>query len=420
MFCPKCGNKLPDEAKFCAMCGRQVEGKNISAKQNLNNRKEEVKKSNKNNTRKNFEKPKHLKLYIGLAVAIVAMIIGIIIGVSIYQQPIKDYENSYKSLISAKELLNAEIKSANNKVSENSASTVKDTSKITDLENEIKSANSVYEKSIPEEHPSYSDLKSKKQEADTLKDEFLKARDNLKNKSNELEKSKSDKSNELVSLQDINSGTIKDNSGYEIGFNVKASNWFKASDTNNINNAWRSAGGRNSAPSISTFNSKYGNQYYSFSNEASIVLIGSVSFENKTNNFHISSTNKKNPSLCFNAGVLDEKYKSSSSNNKNSFNMQIAYAVNYTTDSNSDNTKYGSTHINSPSSGTSEYNFISAEMKDDKWGPVAFMLVVTQVFTPNYPNGDPAIDTLVIQISNVYYGNSLASCKDAFLPKKTW
>ena len=52
-------------------------------------------------------------------------------------------------------------------------------------------------------------------------------------------------------------------------------------------------------PTISSFSSK-NNGYNDYSNETTAVLIGNAEFHNKTPNFHISQSNKKNPIININ------------------------------------------------------------------------------------------------------------------------
>ena len=42
MFCPKCGNELPEEAKFCAACGKQIIKENAAESRLQNNSSNEV------------------------------------------------------------------------------------------------------------------------------------------------------------------------------------------------------------------------------------------------------------------------------------------------------------------------------------------------------------------------------------------
>ena len=50
-------------------------------------------------------------------------------------------------------------------------------------------------------------------------------------------------------------------------------------------------------PEISSFNSK--STFKDYSNENCCVIIGCAEFINKTNDFHISESNKKNPHIVF-------------------------------------------------------------------------------------------------------------------------
>ena len=84
MYCKKCGNKLPDNAKFCNKCGQQVNAPIKKEEKKIEPPKLEQSKptvSNQNNTNTNIKTIKSIdinKILVG-AIAVVVLIIGLVV-----------------------------------------------------------------------------------------------------------------------------------------------------------------------------------------------------------------------------------------------------------------------------------------------------------------------------------------------------
>lgn len=456
MFCPKCGNQLPDNAKFCGKCGADVnsylgkrESSNNKTNSKLNEKNKNIYNDNVNNEFPNNsskdKKQKHISkktiivvsIIIG-ALLVVALIVFIVYIVVInpknnYDKLVSEYKSAYTQALNQKNDLQKKIGGAEYTLNNISKDSVEDSSLFNKLGDELSNAKTSYNAcEILDLNPDSDEelrygIDKFNENKESLKNQWW----NLNNAEMAIYRSRDAKIDDGCKLVDRLTTSNKDTQGYEIETKLKTTSWIKASNTSQINKAWTSAGGRNSAPDISTFNSSSG--YNDYSKDTCCVLIGSAEFHNKTSNFHISKTNKKNPAVylrIFDPSINDYTTHSPYSN----CSYQFKWKVNYWTYTNpndrssaiKDETRSGFLSFNNnyayTDGGINADKLVDAEMTEDSWGPIAFMIVMHDEFSPNYPNGNPLIDNLHVAIlpSTVYGAKNSYYLDKSFLPGKTW
>lgn len=441
MFCPKCGTKN-DGAKFCAKCGCELsENLNKSKQVNENNADAFVKnnKDNQNKTSKDkdkknkFKKTNFSKKRVIISLCVIALIIfaisSCVIVYSVFIVPAnnhKNLENNFNNSLNIakkqKNDLENKIKGCESTLSNVHNNQVKDAStllNLSDVLNTIKNEEQTI--TIDENIPATDDaiaeaIDDLTNKTEKLKDDWFKLNDT----ESKVYESKNAKSNEGIALTERMNVTGKDSNGYNIQTIVKSTSWIKASDKDMINRAWKSSGGRADAPTMSSFNKS--NE--PFNEDNSIVLVGSIEFHNKTDGFHISDTDKKNPEVKLT--ISDSSVKDYNSNfETESQNIFAKYAVGYSTGG-GDNTEYGTLEKSYSSNGWSSLykNLVRANMYKDDWGPVAFMVVLNNVFNPNHPNGNPLVNRLEFNFDPSYNklgeNNYIDSRLYKFKPQITW
>lgn len=454
MFCDNCGNKLPVGAKFCGSCGANLSAyekddnpneawnnysvnrgtKKSNYENKINNNKENT--NEKNSKKVNFTKGKSKKrLSKRTTIAIISVISGIIVllivGVILYNlivvpmnehnQLIEDCESSINETKLQKNDLNKKISGAEYTYNNISRDAVVDPTLFERLSENINKSKETYSSVVVDENiPVENDaLIDKIKELDNQKEQLRASWVNLDNADSAIYNSKNAKADEATQLVERCNEIGKDNQGYEFQTIVKTTGWIKGTDKEVISKAWKNAKGHMDAPEISSFSSHSSNNK-KYNNETCCVLIGCVEFQNKTSNFHISETNKKSPylSILFSGGGA-----------QNDSQACFSWVVNYTKSADGsnnsgnviDNPEYGSKFLGSSWNTTIAETIVRSEMYKDNWGPVAFMIVLPEVFNPNYPNGIPALDTLKLSFAGFpSLGNTSYLQNTIFLPKKNW
>lgn len=187
-------------------------------------------------------------------------------------------------------------------------------------------------------------------------------------------------------LENICTGISDAGNGYKAEYTISTTNWIRASDPETLQNIWESIGGKEDLPDISNFHELSND---GFTNENAAVAFGTISFRNVTDGFDFTESNPRT-FLCtldawdiYHHGHYVEGYIEYSSDHKylNLWNVTME-------------------------------SLVSAKMSRNSWGPVPFMLVCSNVFTPDNPDGDeslndykihcgyPAQDDLIIKLGS--------------------
>ena len=184
---------------------------------------------------------------------------------------------------------------------------------------------------------------------------------------------------EAVSAKQAYVGTSTTVNGYKAEFTIALTHWIKASDAESLQLAWEVVGGTGSVPSISQFQT-LPNDGFTEANAA--IAFGNISFKNTTEGFDFSESNPVTFQVNFRIDT-DVIYKTFSSPK-----LYVKYS--------------NSTRI---FKFTSEYPNISPEMKSNTWGPVPFMIICPNAFTPDYPDGISILDNFKIYFNYGGYGD---------------
>lgn len=178
----------------------------------------------------------------------------------------------------------------------------------------------------------------------------------------EAEVSKNENAN--VSISEYTRAFTSDN-GYEIVATIRISDqWIRSTDSALMQGTWEALGGVGTAPNCGDI-SKGGEVY----EDNSVLVYGSLSFENVTKNFDITEGSAQ--SIIYQLGLdatQDVTYTSGDG-------IKMYY---------SDGAKI-----------LRNMEEFFPLMESNYWGPVPFACCVTRVFTPNYPEGDPVLDAIV-------------------------
>jgi hypothetical protein len=165
--------------------------------------------------------------------------------------------------------------------------------------------------------------------------------------------------------------TLTDSNGYKIKADIRMGDWIKGSEANMLQRAWEKVSGSGGIPITSGSEFKegeYGGMHALNDSNYAVYVFGTIAFSNLTTDY---------PAKNFGGGFV---YFPLRINNAPRLSMFSAV-------------QYGSsTKTNwSPAYGSRGVDFI-ADMQSNNWGPVPFVIVFENVFTPEYPNGNPALD----------------------------
>jgi hypothetical protein len=236
---------------------------------------------------------------------------------------------------------------------------------------------------IPEIAADVEQINQQVEEINTQKINLQTQYESLSSAIDAVHKSKQELENKIVTEQqealnhrDTYSGTATDADGYEFKFTLTIGSWIKGSETELINQAWQNVGGSGDMPLTSSFTYKGAgggsNGTGTISPEYAVYVFGTIGVENITPDFDFSGQKTiwlRLPAIGGN-GLAG-----------------LAYAIQY-------------------SNGTQRYAGSLTEainMKSNKWGPVPFVIGVIDVFSPNFPDGNPALDDLHFQFTTASY-----------------
>lgn len=171
-------------------------------------------------------------------------------------------------------------------------------------------------------------------------------------------------------------GTAETANGYKAEYTISVTHWIRASDSESLQLAWEGVGGSDEYPALSRFQS---NTNDGFNSVNAAAAFGTVSFRNVTEGFDIT---EENPvtfgiSLSVNRDIRYSNY---------SPKLYIQYAN------------------ESKQFSFNDYPSMSPLMKKNAWGPVPFMIVCPNAFTPNDPDGAAVLDDFQININGIGSG----------------
>ena len=163
----------------------------------------------------------------------------------------------------------------------------------------------------------------------------------------------------------------KDANGYVVEVKMKFGSWIRASDTENLNLAWKKAGGTGDAPDISSF-SLYN---YKFRGDNAIMTFATLEYTNKTTGYDFS-----------------EQYP---------YKCSATYCTRLQLPSNINYAWQGYIYFSNAVSAMNGGNYSTVSMTRNHWGPVTIAFAVSNIFGPNFDEkGDPALDDIYFSFGN--------------------
>ena len=158
--------------------------------------------------------------------------------------------------------------------------------------------------------------------------------------------------------------------GYTCKNVLKIGQWVKASDTEAVNEAWRSVGGKNKLPSITTYKPNRNATYSGdFKERTSVYVFGTIS---------VYDTTEGGFSIGDSSNVVNVTVGSNIKQYTYDYDGLVEYSSGFTYTHNNE------TYVN---------NMVSVfpKMNRKSWGPVPFAVCVSRAFSPEYPDGNPDV-----------------------------
>jgi hypothetical protein len=176
--------------------------------------------------------------------------------------------------------------------------------------------------------------------------------------------------------------TQTDPDGYQVEANISTGEWIKASDSDFLANAFTSLGGDTDSSAYNTLMGYFTDSNENFRTDRSVIAFGTVSFKNITPGFDITEQYPLDVKLNVRfTGVANEmRWSGDSYSDGTEGKIWIVYS-NGLTDAH----------------WTQGQHRISPHMTGNQWGPIVFAIAVDKVFTPNYPEGNPALDDVAVE-----------------------
>lgn len=302
----------------------------------------------------------------------------------------EEFNSAVKRLSDAKATLSGLLQEAETLLNDVPAEDVADTSVLEGLSIVFESATGAVEVSVPSMKSEAEEVQLQAQEIQNQADDIWSIYHDMEYAIESVKTSQQDlldnKRRESVGLGEQYVGHITNQNGYTAEYTVSTTDWIKASNAESLQLAWENVTGDGSVvPSISQFHSK-ANDGFTEANAA--VAFGRLSFRNTTQGFDIT---KESPvTFTLTPGTSYENYQKWQ-------NGVISYLpkmyVKFTQPKTID---FGSNIAN---------RSISPLMENNKWGPVAFMLIYPNAITPNDPEGT-SLNNFPLIFATAYYDHN--------------
>jgi hypothetical protein len=177
---------------------------------------------------------------------------------------------------------------------------------------------------------------------------------------------------------------LTDTNGYQVEATIRLGDWIRGSETDTLQAAWAKVGGQGDMPLTAGKYSagSYGGGYNLLDTDAAAYVFGTVSFANRTEGFSMEN---------FAGGYLHLYSSPRTAKSRSTADLGMpAIAV----------TQYGSTLRSDATEvwGNSSLSLVQPDFQGDSWGPVPFVIALDNVFTPNYPEGDPQLDDIYFNV----------------------
>lgn len=275
--------------------------------------------------------------------------------------------------------LSSKIQTGENLVATTKGEELADASLLESLQSEIDSANKLLG-DVPEIASETDLINQQVQELTLKKDELQKQCDSLDSAVNAIGDSKEAKLQEAISPKNSYSITATDSNGNKQRVTIRIGSWIKGSETELLDRAWRNVGGDGSMP-ITDGTYTDGILSTKFSTNDSAFVFGTVSVENLTPDFDAKN---------FGGGNVWIRLEPKTKIDGFFTDWSTTYAV---------QARQSGSGISSDVIGGSN-PLVRPSMQSNRWGPMPFVIGIPTVFTPNFPDGDPALDGIHFFLSN--------------------
>lgn len=395
MICPNCGYETEEDILFCEECGYSFtsEGNTTQASEECIKSSEDIiddteilnegNFSGSENSEAESLTPKKKKFaekfeenkkkYIIIGACVIFALAALIFTWSFIldkQTAVKDFNTAVSNISNKQEDIASKIKDSETLLSQTSSSDVAEANVLTDLQSAIDTAKN-YSVDIPQISAKTSDIKKQTQDLANLLATLQSQYDDLTKNYSAVGSSVQKKIQAAVSEKHTYSYVRQDKNGYKQKVTITIGNWIKGSDTKLLQQAWKNFGGEGDYPVINSYQSNVYTSGPAVDYATSIVIFGTVKVENLSTEFSANKYNNGNSNIAFNIAGL---------NKSNSSLYDPVQVIAYESETKKQsNWGYGSI-------------FITPKIEKNSWGPVKFYICVQNVFTPNYPDGDPAID----------------------------
>ncbi|WP_373481758.1 hypothetical protein [Acetobacterium sp.] len=198
------------------------------------------------------------------------------------------------------------------------------------------------------------------------------------------------KLNEAISPNSTYSIIATDDNGNKEKITVRIGQWLKGSETEMLDKAWQNVGGESTMPLTGAYEGDEFKNGGTFHPKEAAYVFGSVTIENLTPDFSPenfcrgSSGVSLIPEIGTGSVVQGREYTSGTS-------CDIVGGFNYV---------------------------VNAKMTSNNWGPVPFVIGVENVFSPNYPDGNPQINEVEFSLNGSISTHTQGDEK--FIVKKSW
>ena len=444
MLCSKCGTSNSEGSAFCKECGTPIKAHQATHLTSANH--------HKNNTTQNTHAPIDfypffLRLYkigrslkrkkqtkiqkiIGAGIIVVTILgAGVLVNIVNQNNQHTAAVNGFNDLVSEINLLQTNIstKAENNKtlLYITKKTDLADPSLLDQSQREIDSAKKVtvdiphiatdtttIDQQIKGLTAKVSDLQKQSDALDSALAAIYASKQKL---ADQIAAAKEAKLTEAITPKDTHVITATDMNGNKETITIKIGKWIKGSETATLDKAWKIVGGTDSMPLTNSYSdpSNYVGGNGPFHPESAAYVFGTVTIQNSTPSFSAKNFDNGDsyvslfPTYLSPSEKLEKKCPSCSvTNGQGLKTVGLGQGV----------------VCRQYSSGAScDIGVLArADMKQNTWGPLPFIIGIDTVFSPNFPDGNLKLNDVHFILSCNYIDTTMTVDDLSFQIGKSW